>query len=255
MEIIAQYQKNIVPPISEMANSIQQDVQPTIDVLNSIQAIIQPLIEAVAPVIANIASYVRPMIAVEKLRNHQYVYWLPLEEDFVENIICADDVDDVLFLFSIRDEGKPLNGVIESCKQELLIKEHNLIFSQAVDAYRHEAYDLSIVGLLAVLDGILSEFSGDNTTRMKQRMEEIVEELDNGNPLQEEEYAVLMLGVTFYSTVESLSKSIDFSIREPEEINRHWIMHGRSVRKKTPLQCIKIIHCIYGAILINNLSQ
>ena len=255
MEVISKCQKNFVPPMIEVANKIQQAVQPTIDVLNSIQAIIQPIIEAATPVIVSIASCVRPMRAVEKLRKHQYVYWLPLEEDFVENVICSDDVEDVLFLFSIRDEGKRLNGVIESCKKELLIKENNLIFSQAIDAYRHEAYDLSIVGLLAVLDGILSEFSGDNTTKMKKRMEEIVEKLDNSKSLQEEEYAVLTLGLTFYSTVESLSKSIDFSIREPEEINRHWIMHGRSIRKKTPLECIKIIHCIYGAILINNLSQ
>jgi GTP-binding protein EngB required for normal cell division len=47
---------------------------------------------------------------------------------------------------------------------------------------------------------------------------------------------------------ELLSESKPFSGAEPEILNRHWAMHGRTRIKKTQADCEKLILFIYGLI-------
>ena len=46
-----------------------------------------------------------------------------------------------------------------------------------------------------------------------------------------------------------------FDDPEPKILNRHWIMHGRSLRRKTKLDCVKMIRFIYGIILLDEIAQ
>ena len=56
---------------------------------------------------------------------------------------------------------------------------------------------------------------------------------------------------TFNKTVEIFTANSDFHGKEPKGLNRHWIAHGRSRRKKTKLDCVKLINLVYGIILID----
>ena len=70
-----------------------------------------------------------------------------------------------------------------------------------------------------------------------------------------DEYATLTLALTLEKTLDSFSAFSDFSKKEPKGLNRHWIAHGRSTRKKTKLDCVKMINLIYGLLLIEQLDS
>jgi CRP-like cAMP-binding protein len=67
--------------------------------------------------------------------------------------------------------------------------------------------------------------------------------------LDENEIALIMLSITFQKAVEILSAKSDFSKKEPDNLNRHWIMHGRSRSEKTKLDCIKLMKREFGFLL------
>lgn len=61
--------------------------------------------------------------------------------------------------------------------------------------------------------------------------------------------------LTFEKTMELFSTNFDFKGEEPKELNRHWIMHGRSRRRKTEHDCVKLIYFIYGILLIDEFGK
>ena len=79
--------------------------------------------------------------------------------------------------------------------------------------------------------------------------------LEDNEEIENDEFSVFALLITFRETMESFSHNSDFKKKEPKNLNRHWIMHGRSRRRKTKLDCIKTIRFIYGIILIDELSK
>jgi metal-dependent hydrolase (beta-lactamase superfamily II) len=79
--------------------------------------------------------------------------------------------------------------------------------------------------------------------------------LEDNEEIENDEFSVFALLITFRETMESFSRNSDFKKKEPKNLNRHWIMHGRSRRRKTKLDCIKTIRFIYGIILIDELSK
>ena len=61
--------------------------------------------------------------------------------------------------------------------------------------------------------------------------------------------------MTLEKTLDSFSAPSDFKGKEPKGLNRHWIAHGRATRKKTKLDCVKMINLIYGLLLIGELES
>lgn len=51
------------------------------------------------------------------------------------------------------------------------------------------------------------------------------------------------------------SANSEFSKKELKGLNRHWIAHGRSLKRKTKLDVVKMINLIYGMLLINELDD
>ena len=260
--IVGKQQQSIATfsePILQEMRSIQAAVQPTleamtplvVDMVETWREMLRPIQDAIELIntqygdsIAKLIQKIRPMKAVDIMRNNQYVYWQPLHNELVDAIIGADDVDDVLLKFEIENNEAKVEDTIRSCIDSKLLGENKRMFYQATDAYRRGDCDLSIVALFSILDGLLTKSSGSIKTNM-----------DSDAMLESDECSILILGMTFCSTIESLSESIPFSDDEPQKLNRHWIVHGRSTREIKPIDCIKLINCIYGVILIERLSS
>lgn len=271
--IVGKQQQSIATfsePILQEMRSIQAAVQPTLEAMNPLvvdmvetwREMLRPIQDAIELIntqygdsIAKLIQKIRPMKAVDIMRNNQYVYWQPLHNELVDAIIGADDVDDVLLKFEIENNEAKVEDTIRSCIDSKLLGENKRMFCQATDAYRRGDCDLSIVALFSILDGLLTKSSGSIKTNMRVRMERILEKMDSDAMLESDECSILILGMTFCSTIESLSESIPFSDDEPQKLNRHWIVHGRSTREIKPIDCIKLINCIYGVILIERLSS
>ena len=257
-------------PVMKSMVAMQKTVQPMLDAMTpfaimalNIQATLSPIFSVVeqfnaqfAETIATLAKSIRPVMAIDILRKNQFVYWYRLQEEFVDRIIEAEDMDSMLLEFETQNGNAVLNDVVDGCVESNLLGGNKRRFIQAVEAYRMEAYDISAVALLSILDGLLATCSGENPriTSMPTHAKKILEKLELGDRINNDEYARLVLFMTFNSTIELLTRPVHFDEDEPKELNRHWIMHGRSRRVITQLDCIKLMNCIYGTIIIDKLE-
>lgn len=257
----------LAAPVAKQFAAIQQAIQPTITpIVNMVyawQEMFRPMQETIAFINAEYFSVMtqlttkitRPLMAIDKLKKNQYVHWMPLTNEQIDNILINDEIDKVLYNFETSNDNAKINNTIKECISCKLLHNHQRIFEQAISAYHREDYDISIVAMFSIIDGLLTRYSGNLATGMKERSKQIFESINEDVPLNDDEFSVLILYMTFCATIESLSKSIHFSQDEPRNLNRHWVMHGRSTRDFTALDCMKLVNCIYGILLIGNMQK
>jgi hypothetical protein len=74
--------------------------------------------------------------------------------------------------------------------------------------------------------------------------------------LSEDEYSLFSLYLTVDSTMNTFAASSDFGKeKEPAYINRHWTMHGRAERRKTKMDCVKLLRFLYAIILLDRIEK
>lgn len=114
-------------------------------------------------------------------------------------------------------------------------------FSQCCNALENELLYPCICGLTTILEGILGKYTGLSKTSMHVLFEKIKSQLNDG--------ASYIIAINIQSFIDAITSKSDFSNQnEPVQLNRHWLLHGRSNRDITKLDCISII-CAVDAII------
>lgn len=212
----------------------------------------------VRSVVQEFAEKIKPVRAFYILAEHQFTYWKPLCDYEVEEIVNANDIDEYLAGKiedrSFVDYDMLCNEMIQS---ELLSDANKAILSQSVQAMNIGLYDLTLVGVVAVFDGVLSAVTNDDTTKIPKRLNQIEDKL---NDLSEEEWELLDeaeitafgIYITWTESMKGFQKRSEFSKpeTEPKDLNRHWIAHGRKTIIETKLDCCKMINALYGLIYL-----
>lgn len=226
------------------------------------QEILQPITEIsetiklrFAEIAESTRETARPFSTIRKLSDVQYVYWEYLTDDFIDTILESTNTNKTLRELCIKNKWRITNQTIQSCEESELLFPYRKLFSQTRTAYNNKQYELAVIGLLPVIDGLLSDVSGNTTTNIFTRADFILQKAENDESISSDEISVIALAWTFRETMQSLSANINFSQKEPKNLNRHWIMHGRSRRKKTRLDCVKLFNFIYAIISICKLNQ
>ena len=192
--------------------------------------------------------------AIKKLGDAQFVYWEYMTPDFVIDIVETKNINKTLREYFIKKHFKKVTDTINKTLDcERMCKRKHL-YMQAVNAFRNSDCDLAVIGFVAVFDGLLSDISDNSMTSIIERLKIIEKKFENKEPIYDDECAIFILASTFYSTVESFAEFSDFNKPEPKMLNRHWIAHGRSTRKKTKLDCVKMINLIYGLLIVSDLK-
>lgn len=173
----------------------------------------------------------------------------------MEEVIASENVNKTLRVYESQNKYQKSEAVIIDCQQHPYILPQVRVFEQTISAYHNGQYDLATIGLIAMIDSVLSEASRNLTHKPFERCNAIFNKIAHKNALDSDEYAIMSLGLTYQAMVDTLYKTVPFSEKEPKNLNRHWIMHGRSKKKKTRLDCIKLINFLYGIILIDELSR
>lgn len=192
-----------------------------------------------------------------KFGENQFVIWEYLDSATNDNFLEADDADEWLLSWCEENDSIRITESINLCTKSPNIEPYSVLFSQSILAYEREYFSLSILGLLSVVDGLLSDLSENHATKIKERAEAIFDKkIENSGDLSPEEIGYLNFSCTFRKMYETLSEWIDFeNYQEPELLNRHCIMHGRSRRTISKLDCIKIIRFIYALILLDEIGS
>lgn len=207
-----------------------------------------------------IIKVARPMLVISKLSEIQYVFWDYMTPAFADEIISAPDVNTFMNEYESTEDYKKSKEVIEKCSQHPFVAPQKRLFTQAIRCYHDEQYDIAIIGMMAVIDCVITMASGNPSHRLANRCKEIMSKIELNTAVSYAEYAVVTLLMTYQAMFDTLEHGITFSDtpnakNEPMTLNRHWLMHGRTVREKTRFDCIKLLNFLYSIILIDELSS
>lgn len=230
--------------------------------IDALQEIAIPAREAIISFSQNYGPLIQEMVmqgnrllkAISILGDHQYVYFAPLGKDLINDILQTDDVDEVLGRYE-KNNQKNLEKIIKACRKSHNLYRHRRMFKQAVAAYNRGDYDISLIALISVLDGLLGISGGNIKEKMKQNADKMIKKITDDMEENCDEYLLFALKMTLSETIHTMVVTAPFNKEEPSKINRNWIMHGRSTRVIKPLDCIKIIRCIYGVIALGKITN
>ncbi len=255
---------NINPAISDallqFSEKMKQIMLPYNEAMQRFSEIAYRVSEAMKPwrdlaieLAPEIIKTARIMDSLHRMRESQFVYWDRLSDDFMDALLSEENTNKVLRKICLADKALSISAPIAAiASHDLMQRRYKRLFEQSINVYNQKGYEISAVGLFAIIDGLLSDMSGNFGTKMFSRADKLlkkIEEADDSN-FDDSDISILALTWTFRDTMVSISESIGFDGEEPKNLNRHWTMHGRSRRRKTQLDCIKLIRFIYGLLTI-----
>ena len=248
--------------LSAALSRIQEITRPALEALQNIQSTLQPIVEALEqykPKVEEIGQVLlhvsRRFSEIEKMGDASAASDVYKRQEYVDAIVDSENINKTLREQMIRERFSKVYRTIDKTLSSAVMHKHKRLYSQSVKAFRNGGNDLAVTGFTSVFDGLLADTSGNPAASLKPRINVIKHKLDNDEFLDNDEYAMLTLALTLEKTLDSFSAPSDFKGKEPTGLNRHWIAHGRSTRKKSKIDCVKMINLIYGLLLIVDLES
>ncbi|MBP5404343.1 MAG: hypothetical protein J6Y74_00075 [Clostridia bacterium] len=240
-----------------ISDEVQRVLQAALDEMEQWKKLVAPIIEENRKIAEMLPKLRIPdsLKAVSELGKAQYVYWDYLSHSFIDKVLGADDTDAMLLAHESRNDYAESEALIAKCAKHKCVLPNKSLFQECMQSYHGGAYHLAAIGLVAVIDAALTEATKDPSHSGILRCHAILNRMEDQDPLDEEEYAIVALCITFNSTIEAFYKKLLFSEEEPKNLNRHWIAHGRSTRDYTRLDCIKLLRLLYGIIVFNEIGN
>ncbi len=225
------------------------------NVITEVSAPLVKMQESIVAALKPIKEFGKVLLPLNKLGKNQFVYWEYISKELSMDIIRIEDINAYMYDYYTTGTSPYVKKVIINCERTARMKPYTKLFFESIVAYNSEHYNLAIIGLLAIADGLLSDISEDPDFKITKRARIILDRLSNEGPLVPDDISELTLYVTFTDMYNSISKHAPFNGEEPELLNRHWLMHGRSRKTISNIDCIKIINYIYGILLLDSLNE
>jgi len=112
------------------------------------------------------------------------------------------------------------------------------MLSECVSAYRRNEFNVPVPALFTILEGAAILVAG--TPAKKEPVGPMKAAADDAQHAIE-----LLIRVSILEFLAALFASSDFSKGEPTRPNRHWVLHGRSRRLFTRLDCVRLFHALH----------
>lgn len=113
-------------------------------------------------------------------------------------------------------------------------------FEEAYSIFRQGMYSSCLTVLTTILEGVISSYGDDPKDVRVMRIcnYHASEEKQNGNSLK----SLCWYSIYEYTTL--LFEKSDFSKAEPDEANRHWLVHGRTSQIGEKVDCIRVMNAL-----------
>ena len=194
-------------------------------------------------------------IATSKLIENQFVFTDNLTPDLAHEIYQGADVEEVMTHYYFDNDGQNMEKLIQRCKYSNYIREYRELYHQILNAYDREDYLLACIGLFSLVDGLLAECSGMiEQTGFKKRLERISDKLADKVVLNEIDKKTICIYEAFKKFDCSVFNDSVFSDKEPPTVNRHWDVHGRTHRKHTSIDFLKVLLWLDAVIYLHDKS-
>lgn len=241
--------------LKDNADTIQAALEYIPNLIRKFQAWYDENSETLSDYIAAFLDFGIWTVAINKLIENHIVFTDYLSNEFAREIFWAENVDLTISEYYFGDGHQSINAVISRCKDSELLRQYNDLFGQIIAAYRNKHYQLACLGLYAIIDGSMSLISEDNTTSFKSRISKIKRKIGEKVELNDVDRRFLCI----YSALKSFDQSAfcnsSFYNGEPDCVNRHWDMHGRTRRSHTELDFLKVLLWVDALVYIDGLNR
>lgn len=147
------------------------------------------------------------------------------------------DIDSMFIQF--YDDWLLLPRVFRSLQSEPYFMKYSTLISQSISAYNTKSFALVVSSLVSVIEGLVSELTGDVSGSMKKKLQLI-------DQVAQADVGILTAPVllSLSSFLKSLYAYSDFPNPQPSALNRHWINHGRAEVPNEEADALRIINAI-----------
>lgn len=149
----------------------------------------------------------------------------------------SEKIDEFFLKFYTDEQLDVISHMISSAIDSQGQKKR---FEEAYLNFKQEMYSSCLTVLTTILEGVISSFGDDpNSVKVKRICNyHASEEKKNGNAIK----SLCWQSIYEYSTI--LFKNSDFSKAEPDETNRHWLLHGRTNKIGERVDCIRVMNAL-----------
>lgn len=198
----------------------------------------------------------KPVRAFYILSDYQFTYWKPLSSDDIDILVSTDDVNGYLASKiednSFIDYDEIFNEILSS---DFISTVDKVLLQQSIEAMKKELFDLALVGIMVVIDDVLTNITNDATTSIGKRLRIIEKKLEDlldeeWKEISDRDITVIGMYITWTESLNAFNEHSNFNKpeSEPQKLNRHWTLHGRKTGFANKLDCCKIINLLYGLI-------
>lgn len=159
-----------------------------------------------------------------------------------------DDVNGFMEQLYAYDDYRNMKTMIKGIQESKIKEGLKKLINECWNAFNSKMYAICATSLLSVIEGILSEFSDDEQDiRMMKVCQKQVDSFPNdGSTIMKHVW------ISYNQFIRNLYKKSDFTDNEPDAINRHWLLHGRSDFEVEEIECMKLFNAIHSLCMIIN---
>ena len=242
--IKASIQNNIAPALLSFARATKQ-------ITESAQTNFEKIRPVILSTVQGLTTLSQIYDTAEKLGKRQFILVSHIPNELVERALAGEDVERLASEYLTTDE------LIQRTAQYCGLQD-SLLLQQTIKALYDGSYNLAMLGLMAYLDRVLSEQSGMiKKINFRLRYETIYRKINEQGELylDEMEGKDFLVFLTYNEAIDGIGDDEGFDKEEPQEVNRNWLMHGRTDKVYTRLDCVKVLNMIYGTMRLGELGK
>lgn len=185
----------------------------------------------------------------DKLKN---IGWtLPAElgiyaVNVIGNTEEISDIEKFFEMYFTQDDYKITRKMIENILDAPISEGLKKMVRECWTAFQNKLYAVCATSLLSVIEGVLSEFSDDKSdVRMMKVCQKHVDEFpaDGSSILKH-------VWISYNNFIRNLYQKSDFKQDEPDEVNRHWLLHGRSDYEIEEIDCLRLFNAVDSLCMV-----
>ena len=166
--------------------------------------------------------------------------------NMIGNTEEIQDVEKFFEMYFTQNDYEFTKAMIDSILDTPISDGLKKMIRECWTAFQNKLYAVCATSLLSVIEGVLSEFSKDKSdVRMMKVCQKHVDEFpSDGSSILKHVW------ISYNNFIRNLYQKSDFKQDEPDEINRHWLLHGRSDFEINETDCLRLFNAVESLCMV-----
>lgn len=179
--------------------------------------------------------------SIEKIAQSGWTIPLTIDIERLDELkTCASSQSDIDCFFDKFYSNEELENLFIAIRESISNAGQKKRFEECCAIFKQGFYSTCLTTLTTILEGSISSFGDDPSDVRVMRICDFHagKERENGNKIK------ALCWKSIYEYIKLLFEKSDFSQLEPNETNRHWLVHGRTSQIGNKIDCIRIFNAL-----------